>query len=126
MKSSKSPEELSKIVAEFEASGVSQAEFCRSNNINPKTFNTWRKRFSKSKSKSARAKGTKQPTTIPAARTLTPVPKSAAGKQATTVSPSFGLLHVVLPNKAEIRYQCSNKEALVAAIKAVADLDLQN
>lgn len=124
MKSSISPEEWAKVIAAFDASGLSQAEFCRSNKINPKTFSTWKKKFSKPKQKttSLQTKRTKQPVAKPATRTI----KSATGKQATTSSPSFGTLHVVFPNKAEMHYQCSNKEALIAAIRTVADLDLQN
>lgn len=122
MKSSKSPEEWAKVIAEFDASGLSQAEFCRSNKINPKTFSTWKKKFSKPKSKSPQAKRANQPAIKPAARQT----KSSTAKQTTTSSASFGTLHVVFPNKAEMHYQCSNKEALIAAIKTVADLDLQD
>lgn len=126
MANSKTKDEWMKLVEDFKTSGETQAEFCRKNGVNPKTFYTWLTKGSnkeKTSSKKATSRSKKQPplkSAQPRARKSSVSQKQ--GKQNLRVDDAYGTLNVVLPNGTEISYKCSNKEALVEAIKTVASL----
>lgn len=126
MANSKTKDEWMKLVEDFKTSGETQAEFCRKNEVNPKTFYTWLTKGS-NKGKTSSKKATSRTKKPPAAKKAQPVARQSfspkkASKQTLQVDDAYGTLNVVLPNGTEISYKCSNKEALIEAIKTVASL----
>lgn len=116
MKNTKTKEEWAKLIADFKSSGLTQAEFCRANGVNPKTFYAWLTK-SKSAKKQGKSKSTQPDST----------PKPTANKPVKTSAPedeSHGTLNVVLPNGTELYYMCSSKKALQEALEAIASLKI--
>lgn len=125
MASSKTKDEWLKLVEEFKTSGETQAEFCRKNDVNPKTFYTWvtkgEKQKAPGKKRTSRAKKSASSNNPKAVIRKRASPQKQ-GKQNIQIDDAYGTLNVVLPNGTEISYKCSSKEALIEAIKTVASL----
>ena len=96
-----SSDEKARFCREWEASGLSQSEYCRNNKLNITTFNSWLKKFKKKRPKNF----------IPVSLPKDIISNHSRGTEA---------LEIVLPDKMKIRLPFSIADSLIIKIiKAV-------